>query len=127
MAVLGPAKRAMLRRLILWDRDRVAQHMADGHDCTLRSRQTDLAEASIDLDVDAWDQDTRFYFMVLLEVTRTPTKARSENIGPFRAMVARLTLAERLLYRAIADDLGVRWRLRETSPRQWGDVDTEGD
>lgn len=127
MAVLGPAKRALLRRLITWDRDRVAMHVANGYDCTLRSRQTDIAEASIDLDPDGWDQDTRFYFMVLLEVTRTPTKAREESVGPLRVVVMRLTLAERLLYRAIADDLGVRWRLRETSPRQWGDVDTEGD
>jgi hypothetical protein len=65
--------------------------------------------------------------MAVLEVTRTPTKAREQGIGALKPVVTRLTLVERLAYRALADALGIRERLREVAPRQWGDVDTEGD
>lgn len=127
MAVLGPAKKAMLRRLLAWDRARVSQAISDGFDCTLYAARQDLADASIDTDPDTWTTEVRFLFMAVMEITRTPTKARAINIGRVAAVVTRWTLAERLLLRALADDLGIRGRLREVAPRQWGDNDVEGD
>jgi hypothetical protein len=126
MAVLGPGLQTLAGRLILWDRNRVAKHVADGYDCTLWSARIDLAEACISLDTDAWPQDIKFYYMVVLEVTRTAIAAKQFGIGPLGAVVPHLTLAQRLAYRAFADSIGVRDRLKETSPMQWGDVDVEG-
>jgi hypothetical protein len=127
VAVLGPAMKVLARRLLAWDRARVAQHKADGYDCSIYEARQDLAEACIEIDTADWPQDVRFLFMAVLEVTRTPTKARIQNIGPLRPVVTRLSLAERLAYRVLADNIGVRERLREVAPRQWADVDTEGD
>lgn len=127
MAILGVAKRAMARRLIAWDRARVVKAEGDGFDCSIYKTRQDPADAYIDVNVTTWPQEVTFLFMALLEVTRTPTIARPFRIGRVPPVVDRLTLAERLLYRAIADDLGIRERLREVAPVQWGDVDTEGD
>lgn len=116
----------LCRRLLAWDRARVAQHVSDGYDCSIYMARQDLADACIEIDTDDWPQEIRFFFMAILEVTRTPTKARIQNIGPLRPVVTRLSLAERIAYRVLADNIGVRERLREVAPRQWGDVDTEG-
>jgi hypothetical protein len=126
VAVLGPAMKVLARRLLTWDRARVAQHEQDGYDCAAYRARQDLMEACIEIDADAWPQEIRIEFTALLEITRTPTKAREQNIGPLKPVVTRLSLAERLAYRALADAIGVRERLREVAPRQWADVDTEG-
>lgn len=126
MAVLGPVMKALCRRLLTWDRARIALHEQDGFDCTVYKARQDLMEACIDIDTVNWPEEVRIEFTCLLEITRTPTKVREQNIGPMRPIVTRLTLAERLAWRALADALGVRERLREVAPRQWADVDTEG-
>ena len=126
MAVLGPAMKVLARRLLTWDRARVAQHEADGYDCTIYKARQDLAEACIEIDTLEWPQEIRFLFMAVMEVTRTPSKAREQNIGPLKPVVSRLTLSERLAYRQLATELGIIARLREVAPRQWADVDTEG-
>lgn len=123
---LGPAMRILARRLLAWDRARVDLRESQGHDVAAYRASQDLAETFIDADVDSWPIGVREFFMVLLEVTRTPTSPAA-GIGQTRPVVDRLTRAERVAYRAIARDLAVLERLREASPRQWADDDGEGD
>lgn len=122
----GLQKNFARNRLLSWDRARVAQACADGYDCSVYQARQDLADACLEIDTDEWPNDVRFLYMAILEITRTPSKARAINIGAVRPIVLRLTFAERLLYRAFARAIGVIDRLKEVAPRQWADEDTEG-
>lgn len=127
MAVLGPARKVLANRLIAWDRARVARRKAEGYDTSPYEARINVAEAAIDQDVNTWTEETKFYFMSLLETTRIGGKVREQGVGPLPVTCPRLNLAERLLYRALASDIGVIERLRETAPIQWAEQDMEGD
>jgi hypothetical protein len=127
MAALTPAGRVLARRLLAWDRARVAIHTAKGYDTSVYVARQDLAEICITADLDSWPTEVRDLFMTVLEVTRIPPVAKEHMIGPLAIVVPRLSLIERIAYRALATELGVIARLRETSPRAWSDDDGEGD
>jgi hypothetical protein len=124
MPALTSAGQVLARRLLAWDRARVAGHAARGFDVGVYKARQDLAEVCIGADVDSWPDEVRELFARVLEVTRSPVPALERGIGPMRAEPLALTPADRLAYVALARELGVLEQLRETAPNHWSDEDS---
>lgn len=124
MAAMTPASKVIAKRLLAWDRARVAaQHRRKPHlDPGPYLARLQMAEVAIDADVDAWPAEVRGIFRKLLEVTRTPgVPALQFSVGALRTKVPVLNREERAAYRQMAKEIGVIHLLREVSPAQWRD------
>ena len=127
MAELRPAMKVVARRLIAWDRDRVAQHCAEGYDCGEYTAKLDHMETLIEVDVNLWEPEALIFYTSLLEVTRTKRKFREVTIlDRPRAQPMMLNFLERAAWRQFAKDIGTIGRLREVAAAAWSDTDTEG-
>lgn len=126
MAALTAGSKVLAHRLLMWDRVRVAAHVARRYECTKYMERQELAEVCIDADVASWPPEIVDLFLTVLEVTRIPTMAKEYGIGQLSIIVPRLSLVERIAYRMLATEIGVIDRLRATSPRAWSDDDGEG-
>lgn len=127
MAALSAAGKVLARRLLVWDRARVARRETEGYDGTHYKARQALAELCIDADTDSWPDEVRDFFLVLLEVLRVPVPVKEIGVGPLPPVVQRLSRVERIAFRAMATEIGVIARLRATSPKAWADDDGEGD
>lgn len=133
MAALSPALKVLARRLLAWDRQRLATirvRYPEADVSAYKARQ-DLAAVCIDADVQSWPVEIVDLFHAVLEVTRRPGRvtANQEAIGRLgNPGTPRLSRAERIVYREFADRIGRIGSMRETHPALWTEsLDVEGD
>jgi hypothetical protein len=127
VAALTAAGKILARRLLDWDRDRVARREAEGYDGTLYKERQDLAALCINADVTSWPDEVVDLFTVVMEVLRERVAVKEVGVGPANIGVARLSRIERAAYRSLAGEIGVLELLRAGSPKKWADDDGEGD
>jgi len=122
MARLTPPTKALLRRLLAWDRERVAGIEASGVDCSVYRARQSAAEAAIDAPEETWSTEVRELFQTVLEVTRTPfERALQRRVGVLRDQPERRPLnpQEIASHKAAAAEIRVIARLIEVAPAQW--------
>lgn len=122
MGALTAGTRALFRRLLAWDRERVARIRALGYDTSVYEARQGLAELLLDAEVETWPPEVRELFQAVLEVTRTPFEPASQHrVGILSNEVRRPPLSPQEVegYKAAAAEIGVIARLIAVAPQQW--------
>jgi hypothetical protein len=122
MARLTVPTRTLLRRLLEWDRERVAGIEASGVDCTVYRARQAAAEVALEAPEERWPAEVRELFQAVLEVTRTPFPlALQRHVGVLRSQPERrpMTPQEIAGHKAAATEIRVIDRLIEVAPAQW--------